>query len=59
VGWGLARQGAWLQAGAGVVAGVAVYGGVTLALGATEPRAMIALMRRRGKAGLRDTTNTE
>jgi putative peptidoglycan lipid II flippase len=45
VGWALAGAGAWLQAGVGIAAGVATYGGISLALGATEPQAMIRAMR--------------
>ncbi len=50
-GWALAGAGVWLRAGVGIAAGAAAYGGVSLTLGATEPRAMIRAMRRRGDAG--------
>jgi putative peptidoglycan lipid II flippase len=50
-GWVLAGASVWLRAGVGIAAGAAAYGGVSLALGATEPRAMIGAMRKRGDAG--------
>jgi len=58
VSWALAGASAWLQAGVGIAAGVATYAGASLALGATEPRAMIGAMRRRGGAGTRSRGDT-
>jgi putative peptidoglycan lipid II flippase len=43
--WLLAGTSAWLAGGLAVVAGVVVYGGVSLALGAPEPRAVWGLLR--------------
>ncbi len=45
----LAGQSAWLTAGAGLAAGALAYAGLSLALGATEPQAMAAVLRRRGR----------
>jgi putative peptidoglycan lipid II flippase len=42
--WLLEGNSAWLRGGLAIVAGVAVYGGVTLALGAPEPRAVWSLV---------------
>jgi len=43
----LAGHSAWLIGGLGVVTGLAVYGGVSLLVGASEPRALWALIRPR------------
>jgi putative peptidoglycan lipid II flippase len=47
--WLLASTSIWLAGGAAIVAGVAVYGGVSLALGASEPRAVWAMVRSRSR----------
>jgi putative peptidoglycan lipid II flippase len=45
--WLLAGANVWLTGGVAMVAGVAVYGGVSLALGAPEPRAVWGMVRSR------------
>jgi putative peptidoglycan lipid II flippase len=47
----LADAGVLLAGGAAIVAGVAVYGGVSLILGAPEPRAVWAMVRTRSRTG--------
>jgi putative peptidoglycan lipid II flippase len=47
--WLLADANIWLAGGAAIVAGITVYGGVSLALGAPEPRAVWGIVRSRSR----------